>query len=160
MAGWDGFPLADWCRQTLGVPASVANDSDMAGLGEARFGAGRGRRVVFYTNVGSGIGGALVVGGRVYVGGAGIASELGHIRPGLDADTPEKIVELTSSGWAIAAAARADAELAAQLARQYNCPADRLTAKHVAEAADGRQCGRRWRFSAAPRKPTAGPSPR
>ena len=135
VAGWDGFPLADWCRRTLGVPASVANDSDMAGLGEARFGAGLGRRVVFYTNVGSGIGGALVVGGRVYVGGAGIASELGHIRPGLDADTPEEIVELTSSGWAIAAAARADAELATQLARQYDCPVDQLTAKHVAEAA-------------------------
>jgi glucokinase len=135
VAGWDGFPLADWCRGTLGVPASVANDSDMAGLGEARFGAGRGRRVVFYTNVGSGIGGALVVGGRVYVGGAGIASELGHIRTGLDADTPQKIVELSASGWAIAAAARADAGLVAPLAQQYHCPADRLTAKHVAEAA-------------------------
>ncbi len=135
VAGWDGFPLADWCRRTLGVPASLGNDSDMAGLGEARFGAGRGRRVVFYTNVGSGIGGALVVGGRVYVGGGGIASELGHLRPGVEADAPQKIVELSASGWAIAAAARADAELAAELARQYNCPVDRLTARHVAEAA-------------------------
>ena len=43
VAGWDGFPLADWCRETLGVPAGVANDADMAGLGEARFGAGRAR---------------------------------------------------------------------------------------------------------------------
>ena len=86
----------------MALPAAVANDSDMAGLGEARFGAGRGRRVVFYTNVGSGIGGALVVGGRVYIGGAGIASELGHLRPGPEADTPEQIVELAASGWAIA----------------------------------------------------------
>jgi glucokinase len=135
VAGWDGFPLADWCRQTLGLPASLGNDSDMAGLGEARFGAGRGRRVVFYTNVGSGIGGSLVIGGRVYIGGSGIAAELGHLRPGLDADTPQKVVQLSASGWAIAAAVRADADLAAQLARQYNCPVERLTAKHVACAA-------------------------
>ena len=100
--GWDRFPLVDWCRETLGVPAGVGNDSDMAGLGEARFGAGRGHNVVFYTNVGSGIGGALVVHQRVYVGGAGIASELGHVRPGPQADTPDRIVETTSSGWAIA----------------------------------------------------------
>ena len=135
VTGWDGFPLADWCRETLGLPAGLGNDSDMAGLGEARFGAGRGHRVVFYTNVGSGIGGSLIVGGRVYVGGSGIAAELGHLRPGLDADTPQKIVELSASGWAIAAAGRADANLAAQLAQQYNCPIERLTARHVAEAA-------------------------
>ncbi len=136
VAGWDDFPLADWCRRTLALPAAVANDSDMAGLGEARFGAGRGRRVVFYTNVGSGIGGALVVGGRVYLGGAGIASELGHLRPGPEADTPERIVELAASGWAIAAAARDDARLAAELQQRHGCPADRLTSKMVAEAAE------------------------
>jgi glucokinase len=136
VSGWDGFPLADWCRRTLGAPAAVANDADMAGLGEARFGAGRGRRVVFYTNVGSGIGGALVVGGRGYTGSAGIASELGHLRPGLDADSPQKIVELSASGWAIAAAARSDAGLAAELERRHRCPADRFSAKMVAEAAE------------------------
>ena len=65
-------------------------------------GPGRGRRVVFYTNVGSGIGGALVVNGRVYVGAAGIASEIGHFRPGPQAQTPREIVELAASGWAIA----------------------------------------------------------
>ncbi len=133
--GWDGFPITDWCRQTLGLPAALGNDSDMAGLGEARFGAGRGRRVVFYTNVGSGIGGALVVDQRVYAGGRGISSELGHLRPGPQADDPHQIVELASSGWAIAAAARADARLADQLQQQHRCPADQLTSKMVAEAA-------------------------
>jgi glucokinase len=133
--GWDGFPLVDWCRQTLGLPAALGNDSDMAGLGEAHFGAGRGRRVVFYTNVGSGIGGALVVDGRVYAGSRGISTELGHIRPGPQAETPQQIVELAASGWAIAAAARADARLAAALQDEHHCSADRLTSKMVAEAA-------------------------
>jgi glucokinase len=135
VAGWDGFALVDWCRQTFQLPAGLANDSDMAGLGEARFGAGRGSRVVFYSNVGSGIGGALCVGGRVYVGGAGIASELGHVRPGPQADTPRTIVETAASGWAIAEAARSDDGLAAELQRQHDCSAPRITSKMVAEAA-------------------------
>jgi glucokinase len=133
--GWDGFPLVDWCRETLGLPAALGNDSDMAGLGEARFGGGRGRRVVFYTNVGSGIGGALVIDGRVYAGSRGISSELGHVRPGTQAETPQQIVELAASGWAIAAAARADARLAAELQKQHRCTAEQLTSKMVAEAA-------------------------
>ena len=56
--GWHDFPLVDWCRQTLALPAAIANDADAAGLAEARFGAGRGQRIVFYITVGSGIGGA------------------------------------------------------------------------------------------------------
>lgn len=135
VAGWDGFAVVDWCRRTFGLPACVGNDSDMAGLGEARFGAGRGSRVVFYTNVGSGIGGALVINQRVYVGGVGIASELGHVRPGPLADSSDQTVESAASGWAIAAATRADARLAAELQRQYGCSAEQLTSKMAAEAA-------------------------
>jgi len=133
--GWDRFPLADWCRRTLGLPAAVANDSDMAGLAEARLGAGRGARVVFYSNVGTGIGGALVIGQRVYAGGAGIASEVGHLRLGPEAGGSLQIVESVAAGWAIAAAARADARLAAELAQRNDCPVDQLTSKMVAEAA-------------------------
>ncbi|MBN1393789.1 MAG: ROK family protein [Pirellulales bacterium] len=132
VAGWDDFPLAEWCRKTFDRPAAVANDADAAGLGEARFGAGRGKRVVFYTNVGSGIGGALVIDRRIYVGGVGVASELGHLRPGPEADSPEQCVESTASGWSIAAAARRNEKLAAR----FDCPPERVTAKMVAEAAN------------------------
>ena len=105
--GWTDFALVDWCRETFGLPAGLSNDSDAAGLAEAVFGAGRGHRVVFYTNVGSGIGGALVAEGRVYTGGHGIAAEIGHLRPGLEADDPHATVESRSSGFGIAAAGRA-----------------------------------------------------
>jgi len=105
--GWEDFPLADWCRKTLKLPVVIGNDSDSAGLGEARFGAGKGHRVVFYTNVGSGIGGALVVDGELYRSSTGIASELGHLRPGPAAQRPDETVESVASGWGIAAAARA-----------------------------------------------------
>jgi glucokinase len=104
--GWCDFALVDWCHETLGLPAAISNDADAAGLAEARFGAGRRHGVVFYVTVGSGIGGALVLDGRVYPGGHGIASEIGHLRPGLDADQPHATVEAIASGFGIAAAGR------------------------------------------------------
>jgi glucokinase len=104
--GWRDFPLADWCRETLGLPALVANDSDSAGLAEARFGGGRGHRIVFYSNVGSGIGGALVIDGRLYPGSHGVASELGHLRPGLECADAQQTVESLASGWGITSAVR------------------------------------------------------
>jgi len=104
--GWNGFGMIGWCQQELNRPAVLGNDSDLAGLGEARFGAGRGQKIVFYSNVGSGIGGALVVEGQLYGGSRGIASELGHLRPGPQCTRPQQTVESLSSGWAIAAAAQ------------------------------------------------------
>ncbi len=106
--GWDGFPLAEWCRQTLELPVVLGNDSDLAGLAEARFGAGKGCRVVLYSNVGSGIGGAVVIDGRLHGGSVGIAAEIGHLRPGLHCQDPGETVESLASGWAIAQKAQAE----------------------------------------------------
>ena len=139
--GWDDFPLAQWCRETLGLPARLSNDSDAAGLAEARFGAGRGRRVVFYMNVGSGIGGALVLDGQVYLGGQGIASELGHLRPGPQADRPDHTVESLASGFGLAARGRAILEerphdpAAAALWERCQGDLERLSGRMVVDAA-------------------------
>ena len=142
--GWDNFPLADWCRRTLGLPTVLSNDSDAAGLAEARFGAGRGHRVVFYTNIGSGIGGALVIDGHLFRGGRGVASELGHLRPGLDADSPDRTVESIASGWGITEAVRRrlaeptdeDQQDIADLNRRYEGQIEQLSTKIIAEAAE------------------------
>ena len=140
--GWTDFAMVDWCRETFGLPAGLSNDSDAAGLAEALFGAGRGHRVVFYTNVGSGIGGALVVDGRVYSGGHGIASEIGHLRPGLEADDPHATVESYSSGFGIAAAGRSwlagenpHDPSAADLLTRCGGQVERLSGRMVIEAA-------------------------
>ncbi len=140
IAGWDDFSLVDWCRQTLALPAAICNDADAAGLAEARFGAGRGQRVVFYVTVGSGIGGALVIDGRVYGGSSGVAAELGHLRPGLQADRPEMTVEAAASGWGIAAAAQAvltagTSQPVADLFARAGGHIDRVTCKLLAQAA-------------------------
>ncbi len=106
IAGWEDFPLADWCAQTLGAPTTLQNDADTAALAEARFGAGRGANPVFYVTVGSGIGGGLVVDGKIYRGAGRGAAEIGHLRPGLHADHAELTVESLASGWGIAAQAQ------------------------------------------------------
>jgi len=104
--GWEDFPLSEWCVDTFGVPAVIANNSNAAGLAEARFGAGQGSRVVLYSNVGSGIGGALVIEGQLHRHG-GVVADIGQLRPGLQADRSDQTVESLASGWAITEAAQA-----------------------------------------------------
>jgi len=79
VSGWSGFPLRQWFLRQFHLPVVIENDSNCATLAEAIRGAGRGRRVVFYTNIGTGIGGGLVIDGALYNGRYG-AMELGHTR--------------------------------------------------------------------------------
>jgi glucokinase len=103
--GWQDFPLVEWGRTAFDLPVALANDADTACLAEARFGAGKGLDPVCYVTVGSGIGGGLVIDGKIYRGSGLGACEIGHLRPGLHADRPEETIESISSGWGIAAAA-------------------------------------------------------
>jgi glucokinase len=107
IAGWENFPLAPWCEERLRCPTKLANDCDAAAIGEAKFGAGVNAGSVFYVTVGTGIGGGFVVGSRLHGIGRPAASEIGHLRPGLNADRPEMTVESLAAGPAIAAAAYA-----------------------------------------------------
>ena len=62
---WDGFNLAAALKDTCGISSTqLFNDAEIAGVGEAVHGAGKGYRVVAYVTVSTGIGGALIVGGR------------------------------------------------------------------------------------------------
>jgi glucokinase len=113
VAGWDDFPLADWARRTLGVEnVSLENDADTAGLGETRFGAGVGFSPVLYVTVGSGIGGGLILNGRIYHGSGAGAIEVGHlwVIDRNDSDLGVVTLEKAASGWAIADAARSYVE--------------------------------------------------
>jgi ROK family len=68
----------------LGCTALVVNDANLAALGEARFGAGRGRRAVCYLTVADGIGAGLVFDGRLFTGAHGLAGELAHVQVAQD----------------------------------------------------------------------------
>lgn len=106
VAGWDDVALGPWLTERLGVPVRLGNDCDVAALAEARYGAGRGREPVFYVTVGTGVGGGLVSGGRVFGAGRPAIAEIGHLRPGPAAGQPANSVESIASGLGIAAAAR------------------------------------------------------
>ena len=77
--GWDGFALRRWFRQRFKLATVIENDTNVAALAEALIGAGRGRRAVLYSNVGTRIGGGFVVDGEIHNGRFG-ATEIGHTR--------------------------------------------------------------------------------
>ena len=77
--GWEGFPLRDQLRMLSGLRVVVDNDANAGGLGEFRFGAGRGVQDMIYYNIGTGIGGAIVLGGQLRRGPSTCAGEIGHV---------------------------------------------------------------------------------
>lgn len=79
------------------LPVFVENDANVAALGEALVGAGRGCNPVFYVNVGSGVGGGLVCDGRVFHGFAPGEAEIGHLWLDGTGQTPEDCC----SGWSL-----------------------------------------------------------
>jgi glucokinase len=72
-------PFRDVMSERLGVPVFLDNDGNVMALVEARFGAARGAQDVVGLTIGTGIGGGLVLGGKVYRGHAGSGAELGHM---------------------------------------------------------------------------------
>ncbi len=79
MPGWTGTPLGAEIEKRFGLPTLVENDGQAATVGEALYGAGRGYHTVLGLTVGTGVGGGLVVNGKVYSGSRGTAMMLGHI---------------------------------------------------------------------------------
>ncbi|MBE9112718.1 ROK family protein [Nodosilinea sp. LEGE 07298] len=79
LAGWTDVPIADALEAATGRPVIVANDANCAGLGEAWLGAGRSFKDVLTLTLGTGVGGAIILDGRLFVGRQGTAGELGLI---------------------------------------------------------------------------------
>jgi glucokinase len=79
VAGWEGVPLREALEGRFGIPVVVDNDANAGTLAEWKFGAGRGCDDLLYVNVGTGIGGGVVAGGRLIRGAANLAGEIGHI---------------------------------------------------------------------------------
>ena len=98
VAGWTRFPLRQWFEKKFKLPVVVENDTNVAALAEATVGAGKGKHVVFYSNVGTGIGGGLVIDGTLYNGRFG-AMEIGHTKTLLNGTCAT--LESLASGLAI-----------------------------------------------------------
>ena len=76
---WQGFPFGESLEKALGLPVILENDANCYALGEHRFGHGRGLSDLACFTLGTGVGGGLVIGGRLVVGTLGCGGELGHI---------------------------------------------------------------------------------
>jgi glucokinase len=83
LPGWDAVPVVELARSAYGVPAALENDATAAALGEYRFGLGRtlppDRGTLVYLTVSTGVGGGVVVDGRLHRGAASNGGELGHL---------------------------------------------------------------------------------
>lgn len=79
LPGWTGMPVARRVRQRTGYPCVVENDVNAAALGERWLGAARDCRALLMVTLGTGVGGAAIVGGQLLTGAEGAAGEFGHI---------------------------------------------------------------------------------
>jgi glucokinase len=77
--GWEDTPLGQILEKTFQAPTAVDNDANVAALGEARFGAGRGVDSLLYITVSTGVGGGWVLDGQPWRGVEGMAGEIGHM---------------------------------------------------------------------------------
>jgi glucokinase len=78
--GWRNVPLGALLQARLGYKVRVVNDLSAAAWGELNAGAGRGASDMLTVFVGSGVGSAIIAGGRLVAGAGGVAGELGHIK--------------------------------------------------------------------------------
>ncbi|MEP6788963.1 MAG: ROK family transcriptional regulator, partial [Acidobacteriota bacterium] len=77
--GWSNVDVLKTLTDSIAVPVFIGNEATFAALGEKYFGVARGANDVLYVSAGIGIGGGLIIGGQLYNGAAGVASEFGHM---------------------------------------------------------------------------------
>jgi len=139
LPGWDAVPIKQVFEDRFGLPARLENDANATALAEHRFGAGRGTRNMVFMTWGTGVGGGLVLDGRLYRGTNDLAGEIGHTTVLLDGPLcgcgKRGCLEALVSVPSIARRAR---ELAGEspesLIWQRTSP-NEATAQHVVEAA-------------------------
>lgn len=138
--GWDDTPLRDQLQAEFGVPVSVDNDANVAALGEYRFGAGRNCTSLLYVTVSTGVGGGIIIDGKIYNGADAVAGEIGHTicdpRGPLCVCGRRGCVEAMACGPAIARAARERLCAEPDVSSELRVCGDALTAADVARAAN------------------------
>ncbi|PKM76998.1 MAG: transcriptional regulator [Firmicutes bacterium HGW-Firmicutes-15] len=140
--GWRELPLREELSKRLGMQLLLDNDANMAALGELRFGRSKACTHLIYMTVSTGIGGGIIIDGKIYRGKDGGAGELGRMRllaeDGQGASKHGQNLESLASGTALAHEAQ---ELIKQGRGQgilALCPeASKITAREIGEAARG-----------------------
>ncbi len=79
LPGWTRVALVSHLQQAFGLPVTLENDANAAALGEFRYGAGKGARSLVYLTVSTGIGGGIILDGKIWHGRNDAAGEIGHM---------------------------------------------------------------------------------
>lgn len=79
LPGWHDVPVCDRLGEAIGAPCRLENDANAAALAEWRHGAGQGTHHMAFLTMSTGVGGGLILDGRLHRGARGLAGELGHI---------------------------------------------------------------------------------
>ena len=143
LPGWNDIPIADLFRDKFNVPVFLQNDANACALAEWKFGAGKGTLNMVFLTFGTGMGGGIIINGRLYSGTNDLAGEVGHMR--LAEDGPRAYgkkgsFEAFCSGTGIALLAKQIVSEKFALKQSVSfCEnpenIDKITAKDVADAA-------------------------
>ena len=76
--GWEHFMITDKVSELTGLAVKIANDANVAALGEARFGCGSEYKTTVFLTLGTGVGGGIVIDGKLYEGNRSAGAEMGH----------------------------------------------------------------------------------
>jgi len=79
LPGWDDYPVRDEIERRLSTPVILENDANVAAFGEGWLGAARGYNEICMITLGTGVGGGIVIGGKIWQGMNGMAGEVGHV---------------------------------------------------------------------------------
>ena len=139
LPGWENLHLAGYFSEAFGAPVFLDNDVTLAALGEARRGAGKSVDHFAYINLGTGVGGGIIIDGKIYRG-CGNAGEFGHqiIIPDGPRCTCERkgCLESLVSGTSIARRAREFlAENQDSLILRYADSVENVRTEHLVQAA-------------------------
>ncbi len=75
---WEHFPIANKVEARLGLPTKLANDANVAALGETKFGSGKAYENTLLITLGTGVGGGIIIDGKLFEGNRSAGAELGH----------------------------------------------------------------------------------
>lgn len=84
LANWDVFRLGEEVSKKIGTRVEVENDANAAAVGEMKFGAGKDLKNFLMITLGTGVGGGIIIDGKVFRGESGGAGEIGHITVNMD----------------------------------------------------------------------------
>ena len=133
LPGWQGGAIVEGLSDAFGVSVAMENDADAAGLGEATWGAGGGKRRFLYVTVGTGLGVAIILDGALYRGVDGAHPEIGHMM--IDASAPPCYCGARGC-WESFAAGPAILQWAKTVVDPKHFPDGNLTMKQVCRLAE------------------------